>query len=88
MTSDALQAAAELSGRYVSDRSWPDKAIDLIDEASARVRMKLTTTPPELRAKQRHIRSLQTRREEAVGGQDSDATGKIDIQLKQLKQEY
>ncbi|MHB1500101.1 MAG: ATP-dependent Clp protease ATP-binding subunit [Candidatus Dormibacteria bacterium] len=88
ITSDALQAAAELSGRYVSDRSWPDKAIDLIDEASARVRMKLTTTPPELRAKQRHIRSLQTRREEAVGGQDSDATGKIDIQLKQLKQEY
>ncbi|MHB1574948.1 MAG: ATP-dependent Clp protease ATP-binding subunit [Candidatus Dormibacteria bacterium] len=88
ITSDALQAAAELSGRYVSDRSWPDKAIDLIDEASARVRMKLTTTPPELRAKQRHIRSLQTRREEAADGHDLDAAGKIDIELKQLKQEY
>jgi len=88
ITNDALQAAAELSGRYVSDRSWPDKAIDLIDEASARVRMKLTTTPPELRAKQRHIRSLQTRKEEAVDGHDLDAAGKIDIELKQLKEEY
>ncbi|MHB8312885.1 MAG: Clp protease N-terminal domain-containing protein, partial [Candidatus Dormibacteria bacterium] len=88
ITNDALQAAAELSGRYVSDRSWPDKAIDLIDEASARVRMKLTTTPPELRAKQRHIRSLQTRKEEAVDGHDLEAAGKIDIELKQLKEEY
>jgi ATP-dependent Clp protease ATP-binding subunit ClpC len=88
ITNDAIQAAAELSGRYVSDRSWPDKAIDLIDEASARVRMKLTTTPPELRAKQRHIRSLQTRREEAVEGRDLDQAGKIDIELKQLKDEY
>ncbi|MHB8325727.1 MAG: ATP-dependent Clp protease ATP-binding subunit [Candidatus Dormibacteria bacterium] len=88
ITNDALQAAAELSGRYVSDRSWPDKAIDLIDEASARVRMKLTTTPPELRAKQRHIRSLQTRKEAAVEGRDLDAAGKIDTELKQLKEEY
>ncbi len=88
ITNDALRAAAELSGRYVSDRSWPDKAIDLIDEASARVRMKLTTTPPELRAKQRHIRSLQTRKEESVESHDTDAAGKIDIELKQLKDEY
>ena len=88
ITDDALQAAAELSGRYVSDRSWPDKAIDLIDEASARVRMKLTTTPPELRAKQRHIRSLQTRKEAAVEEHDLDASGKIDIELRQLKDEY
>ena len=50
ITDDALKAAAELSVRYVSDRSLPDKAIDLIDEASARVRMKLTTTPEELRS--------------------------------------
>ncbi|MHB1526077.1 MAG: ATP-dependent Clp protease ATP-binding subunit [Candidatus Dormibacteria bacterium] len=88
ITDDALQAAVELSGRYVSDRCWPDKAIDLIDEASARVRMKLTTTPPELRAKQRHIRSLQTRKEESVGGRDLEAAGKISTELKQLKEEY
>jgi ATP-dependent Clp protease ATP-binding subunit ClpC len=88
ITNDALQAAAELSGRYVSDRSWPDKAIDLIDEASARVRMKLTTTPPELRAKQRHIRSLQTRKEEAVDSHDLESAGRIDTEVRQLKDEY
>ncbi|MHB8393419.1 MAG: ATP-dependent Clp protease ATP-binding subunit [Candidatus Dormibacteria bacterium] len=88
ITNDALQAAAELSGRYVSDRSWPDKAIDLIDEASARVRMKLTTTPPELRAKQRHIRSLQTRNEESAERTDREAAGRISTELKQLKEEY
>ena len=84
----ALRAAAELSGRYVSDRSWPDKAIDLIDEASARVRMKLTTTPPELRIKQRHVRSLQTRKDEAVEKQDYDAATKLDEEAKLLKAEY
>jgi ATP-dependent Clp protease ATP-binding subunit ClpC len=84
----ALRAAAELSGRYVSDRSWPDKAIDLIDEASARVRMKLTTTPPELRVKQRHVRSLQTRKDEAVEKQDYEAATKLDEEAKLLKAEY
>jgi len=58
ITDDALRAAAELSVRYVSDRSLPDKAIDLIDESSARVRMKLTTTPEDLRQMQRDIREL------------------------------
>ncbi len=88
ITDDAVHAAAELSGRYVSDRSWPDKAIDLIDEASARVRMKLTTTPPELRAKQRHIRSLHMRKEEAVERQDYEAANQLDQEAKQLKDEY
>ena len=88
ITNDAVQAAAELSGRYVTDRSWPDKAIDLIDEASARVRMKLTTTPPELRAKQRHIRSLRERKDEAVEKQDYEAATKFDEEAKLLKAEY
>jgi ATP-dependent Clp protease ATP-binding subunit ClpC len=84
----AVRAAAELSGRYVSDRSWPDKAIDLIDEASARVRMKLTTTPPELRAKQRQVRALQTRKDEAVEKQDYEAATRLDEEAKLLKAEY
>ena len=88
ITNDALQAAAELSGRYVSDRSWPDKAIDLIDEASARVRMKLTTTPPELRARQRHIRSLQARRDQSIEKHELDDAGRIDQELKQLRADY
>ncbi len=88
ITNDALQAAAELSGRYVSDRSWPDKAIDLIDEASARVRMKLTTTPPELRARQRHMRSLQARRDQSIEKHELDDAGRIDQELKQLRADY
>ncbi len=88
ITDEAVQAAAELSGRYVTDRSWPDKAIDLIDEASARVRMKLTTTPPELRAKQRQIRALQTKRDEALEEHDLEGAGKLDEEAKLLKAEY
>ncbi len=88
ITDDAVAAAAELSGRYVSDRSWPDKAIDLIDEASARVRMKLTTTPPELRAKQRQVRALQAQKEEAVEKQDFESATKLEEEAKLLKAEY
>jgi ATP-dependent Clp protease ATP-binding subunit ClpC len=88
ITDAAVRAAAELSGRYVNDRSWPDKAIDLIDEASARVRMKLTTTPPELRAKQRHVRSLQTRKDEAVEKQDYEEANKLEDEAKPLRAEY
>ncbi len=84
----AVRAAAELSGRYVSDRSWPDKAIDRIDEASARVRMKLTTTPPELRAKQRQVRALQARKDDAVEKQDYEGATKLDEEAKLLKAEY
>ncbi|MFZ0995923.1 MAG: ATP-dependent Clp protease ATP-binding subunit [Candidatus Dormiibacterota bacterium] len=88
ITDAAVRAAAELSGRYVNDRSWPDKAIDLIDEASARVRMKLTTTPPELRAKQRHVRSLQTRKDEAVEKQEYEEANKLEEEAKPLRAEY
>ncbi|MGH7610116.1 MAG: ATP-dependent Clp protease ATP-binding subunit [Candidatus Dormibacteria bacterium] len=88
ITDAAVQAAVELSGRYVSDRSWPDKAIDLIDEASARVRMKLTTTPPELRAKQRQIRALLARRDEGLEEQDLESASKLDEEAKLLKAEY
>ncbi|HUY56508.1 MAG TPA: ATP-dependent Clp protease ATP-binding subunit [Candidatus Micrarchaeaceae archaeon] len=88
ISDSAVRAAAELSGRYVSDRSWPDKAIDLIDEASARVRMKLTTTPPELRAKQRRVRALQARKDEAVEKQDYEAATKLDEEAKLLRAEY
>ena len=88
ISDSAVRAAAELSGRYVSDRSWPDKAIDLIDEASARVRMKLTTTPPELRTKQRRVRALQARKDEAVEKQDYEAATKLDEEAKLLRAEY
>jgi ATP-dependent Clp protease ATP-binding subunit ClpC len=88
ITDEALKAAAELSVRYVSDRSLPDKAIDLIDEASARVRMKLTTTPEELRAMQREIRELQTQKEEAIAAQDYETAANFRDKEKKLKDKY
>jgi len=88
ITDDALRAAAELSVRYVNDRSLPDKAIDLIDEASARVRMKLTTTPDDLRQQQKQIRELQTQKEEAIAAQDYETAANFRDQEKKLKESY
>jgi ATP-dependent Clp protease ATP-binding subunit ClpC len=88
ITDDALKAAAELSVRYVSDRSLPDKAIDLIDEASARVRMKLTTTPDELRQLQREIRELQMQKEEAIAAQNYETAANFRDNEKKLKDTY
>ena len=88
ITDDALKAAAELSVRYVTDRSLPDKAIDLIDEASARVRMKLTTTPDNLREMQKEIRSLQAQKEEAIAGQDYETAASFRDKEKKLKEKY
>jgi ATP-dependent Clp protease ATP-binding subunit ClpC len=88
ITDEALSAAAELSERYVSDRSLPDKAIDLIDEASARVRMKLTTTPDDLRNMQKEIRSLQIQKEESIAGQDYETAASFRDKEKKLKEKY
>ncbi|HET9050266.1 MAG TPA: ATP-dependent Clp protease ATP-binding subunit [Candidatus Dormibacteraeota bacterium] len=88
ITDDALRAAAELSERYVPDRSLPDKAIDLIDESSARVRMKLTTTPDDLREMQKEIRALQVKKEEAIAAQDYETAASFRDQEKKLKDKY
>jgi ATP-dependent Clp protease ATP-binding subunit ClpB len=60
---EAIIAAVELSQRYISDRFLPDKAIDLIDEASARLRMEINSVPEELDEKERRIRQLEIERE-------------------------
>ena len=56
ITDDAVRAAADLSIRYITDRHLPDKAIDLIDEAASRVRLRHASAPPDLRAAQRGAR--------------------------------
>ena len=58
---EALKAAAELASRYVSDRFLPDKAIDLVDEASSRVRIRRSATPPSLKEASRGLESLRKR---------------------------
>jgi ATP-dependent Clp protease ATP-binding subunit ClpC len=84
----AVRSAAVLSDRYVSDRSLPDKAIDLIDEASARVRMKLTTTPDELKDLQKQIKKLQSEKEESIAEQDYESAAMVRENEKKLKEKY
>ncbi|MFN9945235.1 MAG: ATP-dependent Clp protease ATP-binding subunit [Planctomycetota bacterium] len=69
-TEDAFKAAVELSTRYISGRFLPDKAIDVIDEAGARIRIKSMTAPPDLREMDVEIARLNKEKEEAVAGQD------------------
>jgi ATP-dependent Clp protease ATP-binding subunit ClpC len=88
ITDEALKAAAELSARYVADRAQPDKSIDLIDEASARVRMKLTTLPDNLRDMQKEIRELQIQKEDAIANQDYETAAGFRDKEKKLKDKY
>jgi ATP-dependent Clp protease ATP-binding subunit ClpC len=83
-----VRAAAVMSDRYVSDRALPDKAIDLIDEASARVRMRLTTTPPELKEMQKEIKLLQAQKEESIAKQDYETAANFRDQEKKQKDKY
>jgi ATP-dependent Clp protease ATP-binding subunit ClpC len=88
ITDAAVRAAAVMSDRYISDRALPDKAIDLIDEGSARVRMKLTTTPDELKELQKEIKKLKAATEDAIAhlGYETAATSRD--KEKELKEKY
>jgi ATP-dependent Clp protease ATP-binding subunit ClpC len=88
ITDEALTAAAELSARYVADRAQPDKSIDLIDEAAARVRMKLTTLPDDLRDQQKSIREVMIQKEEAIASQDYETAASFRDQERKLKEKY
>lgn len=70
ITDEALQAAAELSSRYIQDRHLPDKAIDLIDEAGARLRIRRLTAPPELKEMDTKITDLKSQKDQAISDQD------------------
>src|SRR6266540_3772386 len=85
ITDSAVKSAAVLSDRYVSDRALPDKAIDLIDEASARVRMKLTTTPDDLKELQKEIKRYRTDQDESVNKQDFEAAASVRDKVKKLQ---
>ena len=70
ITDAAIQAAAELADRYISDRFLPDKAIDLVDEAGARLRIRRMTAPPELRELDEKIAEVRRNKEAAIDDQD------------------
>ena len=74
ITEEAIVAAAELSDRYVTARFLPDKAIDLMDLASARVRLRAKTKPGDTKALEAELRSLQTERDQGVAAEDFGKT--------------
>ncbi|EBV8528985.1 ATP-dependent Clp protease ATP-binding subunit, partial [Salmonella enterica subsp. enterica serovar Typhimurium] len=87
ITDGALKAAAGLADRYVSDRHLPDKAIDLIDEAGARLRIRRMTVPPEIKAYESRIAEVRTQKEAAIDGQDFEGAARLRDQEQQLEDE-
>jgi ATP-dependent Clp protease ATP-binding subunit ClpC len=77
ITDGALAAAANMADRYVSDRFLPDKAIDLIDEAGSRLRIKRMTAPPELREFDDKIAAARKEKESAIDGQDFELAASL-----------
>ncbi|MGQ4645886.1 AAA family ATPase [Lyngbya aestuarii] len=77
ISDDALEAAAKLSDRYISDRFLPDKAIDLIDEAGSRVHLMNYSSSPEAKALKRELRKAIKEKDQAVQAQDFEKAGKL-----------
>ena len=84
ITDEALVAAATMADRYISDRFLPDKAIDLIDEAGSRLRIRRMTAPPDLREFDEKISDVRRRKEGAIDGQDFEAAARLRDEEKQL----
>jgi ATP-dependent Clp protease ATP-binding subunit ClpC len=77
ITDEALEAAAELADRYISDRFLPDKAIDLIDEAASRMRIKSMTSPPVYRELEEEIEQTRRAKEEAIEAQEFEKAASL-----------
>src|SRR6187551_2533030 len=84
ITDSALVAAATLADRYINDRYLPDKAIDLVDEAGARLRIRRMTAPPELREFDEKIAAVRRDKESAIDAQDFERAAHLRDQEKQL----
>ena len=77
ITDEAIEAAVQLSDRYITDRYLPDKAIDLIDEAASRVRIRSYTTPPDMKELEAKIQQLNKEKEEAITHQNFERAAQI-----------
>ena len=87
ITDAAIQAAAELADRYISDRFLPDKAIDLVDEAGARLRIRRMTAPPELRELDEKIAEVRRNKEAAIDDQDFEKAASLRDEESTLSEE-
>ncbi|MHC4877039.1 MAG: ATP-dependent Clp protease ATP-binding subunit [Planctomycetota bacterium] len=85
ITDDALTSAVELSSRYITGRCLPDKAIDVIDESGARIRLKSMVRPPDLKEIEEEAERLNQQKEEAVANQDFEKAASLRDQADKLK---
>jgi len=84
----ALEAAVRLSKRYITDRYLPDKAVDLIDEAAARLRLQMAEMPPQLKQMEQEIQELKLQEESAVERADYDTASRVRARRLQREQEF
>lgn len=87
ITDEAIIAAVNLSDRYISDRFLPDKAVDLIDEAASRVRIKAFTAPPDMKEQEARLEALNKETEEAVAHEDFEKAAHLRDEKKKLTNE-
>ncbi|MBR0404239.1 MAG: ATP-dependent Clp protease ATP-binding subunit, partial [Eggerthellaceae bacterium] len=85
-TDEALQAAVQLSSRYIQDRFLPDKAVDVLDEAGARMRIRNMTLPPAIREIDDDLRRCKSQKEEAIASQDFERAAALRDEENQLKE--
>src|SRR3989304_3006823 len=88
ISDEALEAAAKLSQRYISDRQLPDKAIDLIDEAASKLRIDTESAPPEVRSLEKRLNQLKDEEEAASQQQDFEQSAKLKAERLRLDEEY
>ena len=84
ITDEAIIAAVKMSARYIGDRYLPDKAIDLVDEAASRVRLKSHTPPPDLKELEAKLKVLAEEKASAVNAQDFENAAKLRDEEKEL----
>ncbi len=88
ITDEAIKSAVNLSHRYIGDRFLPDKAIDLVDEACSKVRLKSMTPPEEIKEMEQKIQKISAEKEMAVNQQDFERAAKLRDEEKELQQKY
>jgi ATP-dependent Clp protease ATP-binding subunit ClpC len=88
ISDEALEAAARLSQRYISDRYLPDKAIDLIDEAASKIRIDTESAPPQVKSLEQKVKQLVNEEEAASQRQDYERTAQLKAERLRLEKEY
>ena len=88
ISDEAINAAVNLSKRYINDRYLPDKAIDLIDEAASKLRISNFTSPPDLKSMEEEMRKLSQNKEEAIKAQEFERAAKLRDEESSLRKKY